>query len=306
MTDPTPKLVESLLRRTEGPTLDFKEHCPSLSTKEEKAEFAKDVLAFANSLDVGERAFILYGVRDARRGGGVATLQAPEWPTAERVTQLLADYTVPPPRTSFRVVVTAAGTVGVLSVTGVSARPHHAVRTHDGVLNTSFVYVRRDQVNGTATSREVEQMIRQSMGEAGRRVDQAPLRIGFIGRDRISGLNSLVVRITNATDTAVAGIEALIDFQHMSEPGLSARHGLLTNCTLDAGESREVTVDRSNVQMTIRKISVGPPLQVMRVLANRLGYSHVGDWWVDATLRVYYRDRDGFLHELKASFALDQ
>lgn len=276
-----------------------------LSTKEGKAVLAKDILAFANSLDVGERAFILFGVRDPRSGGGVVAIDSQEWPSAEQVAQVLADYTAPPPRTSFRVVTTTAGAVGVLSITGVSARPHHAVRAHDGILSPNIVYLRRDQLNGIASSREVEQMIRQSMGEGGRRADQAPLKIGFVGRDSTSGSRSLVVRVTNVTDTAVAGIEVLIDFQHMSEPGLSARHGLLTNMTLGPGESREATLQQSDVQMTLRTVAPGTPPQMLRVLASRLG-SHIGDWWVDATLRVFYRDSDGFLHQLTSSIALDR
>lgn len=303
MSDTPIELVESLLTRTEGPTLDFKESAPRLETKADKAAFAKDVLAFANSLDVGERAFILFGVRDQRAGGGVTGIEH-EWPSPERITQVLAEYTAPPPRTSFRVVATSSGSVGVLAITGISARPHHAVRTHESILSPNIVYLRRDQVNGIATSREVEQLIRQTMGTGGVRADQAPLKVGFVGRDRTSGVEALIVRVTNITDAAVAGIEVLVDFVHMSEPGLSGRVGVLTNLTLEAGQSREATIEQSQVPMTIRAVLPGSPPQMMRVLAQRLG-SHVGDRWLNATLRVYYRDRDGFLHQLTSTLALD-
>lgn len=241
-------------------------------------------------------------MRDGRRGGGVVGLDSA--PTAEQVTQVLADYTVPPPRTAFRLVEIPGGQVGVLSIVGVSSRPHHAARSFEGSLNPSIVYVRRDQVNAAATSREVELMIRQSLGEGGRRIDQAPLKVGFVGRDRHSGLRSLIVRVTNTTETAVAGIEVLVDFQHMSLAGLSARQGVFVNMTLAPGESREATVEVTNLQFTVRAIEVGPPPRVLRVLAERLG-THVGDWWMDAVLRVFYRDADGFLHQLTSTLSLD-
>jgi hypothetical protein len=304
MSDTTLAHVEALLARGEGPTLDFKEGAPPLTSKEGRAQFAKDVLAFANSVDIGEQAHILYGVQDPRRGGGVKEGATIEWPTPEQVTQVLADYTAPPPRTSFRVISTATGNVGVLSIIGVTSRPHHAARSHDGVLSPNIVYLRRDQVNGIATSREIERMIRLGMGEGGTRADQAPLRIGFVGRDRSSGTQALLVRVTNVTDTPVAGIEVLIDFEHMSERGLSARHGLLTNMFLGPGESREATFEPSQAQMTLRVVAPGTPPQMLRVLADRLG-SFVGDRWLNATLRVYYRDRDGFLRQLTSELALD-
>ncbi len=142
------------------------------------------------------------------------------------------------------------------------------------------------------------------MGEGGLRADQAPLKIGFVGRDRTSGTQSLLVRVTNITDAPVAGIEVLVDFEHMSEPGLSARHGLLTNLILGPGESREATIEQSKVQMTLRVVAPGTPPRMLRVLADRLG-SFVGDRWLNATLRVYYRDSDGFLHQLTSELALD-
>lgn len=295
-------LVLALIARSEGPLLDFKEQAPDFDSAKGKSEFAKDVLAFANSLDAGESAFVLYGVRDARRGGGVQGLHAA--PTAEQVSQVLSDFTAPPPKTAFRLVDTEWGRVGVLSIVGVSARPHHATRAFEGSLNPSIVYVRRDQVNAAATSREVELMIRQSLGEGGRRIDQAPLKVGFVGRDRHSGLRTLIVRVTNTTETAVAGVEVLVDFQHMSLPGLSARRGVFTNMTLAPGESREATVEVTNLQFTVRAIDPGPPPRVQRVLAERFG-THVGDWWMDAILRVFFRDADGFLHQLTSTLALD-
>ena len=300
--EPSSDEVHRLSQLAESRTLEFKEVGPDFDSAKGRAEFAKDVLAIANSVDIGEHAHILYGVRDPRRGAGIVGITSP--PTPEQVSQVIADHTVPPPQAMFRVVSTPSGQVGVLRCVGVAARPHHAVRAFEGALNPSIVYVRRDSVNSAATSQEVEQMILQRLGSTGRTLALAPLSIGFVGQDRYSGDRNVIIRVTNTTESSVAGIDVIVDFVHMSLPTLSARQGVLNNLTLLPGESREEVIHFSNLQFVLRAMETTSKPRIYRVLVNDLG-SHVGDRWFNATLRVFYRGADGFLHQLTSDLALD-
>lgn len=63
----TPEFFESLLYSSESDTLDFKLCQYHFDDKEKKAEFLKDILAFANSWRKTD-AYILIGVKDVPGG----------------------------------------------------------------------------------------------------------------------------------------------------------------------------------------------------------------------------------------------
>jgi len=295
-------LVQRLLTQSESRLVERKERWYDLAVAQGKAELAKDVLAFANTLEEGEVAYVLFGVQDEDRGGHVVGVSQP--PSAEQVTQVLADYTVPPPRTSLRSVSLVGGEVSVLAIIPTAARPHHAVRQHTNVLNPSVVYVRRDRINGAATSQEVEAMIRSKISRLGPIVAQTPLKAGFVGQGHTDSNRTLVIRVTNVTESVVAGIDVLIDLIHIGLPQLTARERPLTNLALQPGESREAEVSLRNPQFYVRWIEEGPPARIK--VSGVIDYGHhVGDRWLNAVMRVYYRDEDGFLHEITRELAID-
>ncbi len=304
MSDPeiTPELLAKLLTMGEGRTLDLKEIWPDLGTPQARAELVKDVLAFANTLELGEAAHIIFGVKDPKRGGDLVGVLNP--PSPDQVSQILADYTVPPPRTYLRNLQHSGITLSVLTIVGSGTRPHHAVRQYTSVLNPTIIYVRRDGINGVATSQEVEGMILKKLGRPGHLIDQAPLKVGFVGQGHTQGNRTLIVRVTNIADSAVAGVDVLIDFQHIGLPALAARERLLTNMTLGPAETREAQISLSGLQFAVRNVEMTTPATI-RVVAASTFTHHVGDGWLNATLRVYYRDDDGFLHELTRELALD-
>jgi hypothetical protein len=164
--------------------------------------------------------------------------------------------------------------------------------------------VRRGPINGIATSQEVEAMIRQKLGGLGDVIDQAPIKAGFVGHGHTQGARSLVLRVTNVVDAVVSGIDVLVDLQHIGLPQLTARQRPLTNVTLQPGESREVQVSIANPQFYVRYLEMSDPATI-RISGATMWGRHIGDYWLNALLRVYYRDEDGFIHELRQELAID-
>lgn len=294
-------LVASLLASGEGRTVEFKELFPDLSSAAGKAQLAKIVLALANSAAPSERAFVVFGVTDPARGSRPVGIES--CPSAEQVSQLLAAYTSPPPLTSLREVEFGGASLALLTVTGGAAKPHHAVREFQSELNPSLVYVRRDRTIGAATSREVEGMLLQRLGQPGHLVDQNPVRAGFIGRG-YDGLKTVLVRVTNVVDETVAGVNVLVDFHHIGLPALIARQGVFANLALTAGESREAEVRVSDLQFVLRTVDPGLT-PIVRVAPLRREGSYLGDWWLNAILRVQWRDSEGFARSISSEMALD-
>lgn len=294
-------LLASLIAAGEGRTVEFKEILPDLSTAGGKAQMVKAVLAMANSAAAGEHAYVIFGVRDPARGAEIIGIR--DSPTAEQISQILAAYTTPPPDTSFRVLAHASKAVGLLTVTGGSSKPHHAVREYLSDLSPTSVYVRRDRTTGIATSREVEGMLLQRLGQPGHQVDQNPLKAGFIGRG-YEGSRTILFRITNVVEETVAGIAAMVDFQHIGLPALVARQAVFGNMTLSAGESREAEIKVADLLFMLRTVEPGLH-PVVRVSAVRREGSYLGDWWLNAILRVQWRDSDGFTKTTISEMALD-
>jgi len=116
---PTEQL-EALIARRETSRVDLKLEL-NLDTPWHKAEFVKDLMAFANGHEP-ETAYILIGVRD---DGEVIGLQAPLHDEA-RLQQIAADYTDPPVDFSFYPCILGGVTIGVIEIPVSSERFHVA------------------------------------------------------------------------------------------------------------------------------------------------------------------------------------
>ncbi len=293
--------VRLLIEAGESRLVEFKSQWYGV-TAEGKAKFAKDVLALANSASPGEQAFLLIGIEDPERGGAV--LGVPEPPTPETAVQLIADYASPPPMVSLRHVTLADKLISVLRIEGSANRPHHAARHYAGVLEPSVVYIRRDRTTGTATTREIEAMLLERITGRPALLDPVPLRTGFVGHGGGGDGQSLIARITNVVDRPVAGIDVIVDLEHISIPAIKARQRVLTNVVLQPGESREAEVSVARPMFFYRYFDPGNPGHLNVTGITNYGH-HVGDRWLTARLRVYYRDNEGFLQEIIRELALD-
>jgi hypothetical protein len=285
----------------ENRLVEIKSEWPEL-TPAGKATFVKHVLALANSASAGEEAFLVFGVEDPGRGGRVLGVTDP--PSSEAAIQILADYTTPPPVCELRLVTLGDKTVSVLRIEGSANRPHHAVRQFSGILEPTGVYIRRDNTTGVATTREIEGMLLERIGAHGAEIDKAPIRAGFVGHETGANNRSLIVRITNVVDHAVSGIDVLVDLEHIEMREIRARERLLTGITLRPAESREVEFSLARPIFYHRYFDPNNPGRID--IAEIRDYGQlIGDRWLTARLRVYYRDGEGFLQEIIRELALD-
>ncbi len=247
-----------------------------------------------------ERAYLLVGVRDEKEGGGIVGVSEPPGP--ERVIAILSSYTMPPISARCRHHQTANGLVSVVEVRSSSARPHHAAREHVGVLSLNTVYVRRDRIIATLTLPEIEMMIREKDARLGPIRTSRILACGFIGNGAWDRSKVVTARITNLADEPIGGIEVFFDVRVAREPTLFYRLRKLSNVTLEANESREAEFRMNEVTYYVpRETAPG----VRELYSIRDFGARVGERWLDITLRVYFRDRDGFVQEETRHLAVD-
>lgn len=150
--------LENLLQQSESERLEFKREL-RLNTKAGKAKLLKEVLAMANVLPPGKRAWLLIGVDD---DGRVIGLQHPI--TEEQVQQILREWCRPPIGVHFEIQEYRHKRLGVLTIS--NSRPPHTLNrdfktTQDGKpieLLEKDVYVRRGSTVDTATAEEVIHM----------------------------------------------------------------------------------------------------------------------------------------------------
>lgn|SRR6266542_1166215 len=130
--------------------VELKQEWWDLASSEGKARLARQVIALANTVGREELGLIVFGIVDARHGGGIRPVTSP--PTEESVSQILAGYSAPPTNVQCRHHLLEEGLVSVLAVLHSEARRHHATREHPGVLSPRDAYVRRDKQVGFLTS----------------------------------------------------------------------------------------------------------------------------------------------------------
>lgn len=150
-------VIETLLHMSEGPTLDFKrdQYPISGASDEQKGEFVKDILAFANAWKTSD-AHILVGVAD--QAGGRASIVGVSQHYDDATLQQLVNSKTNAPVTFEYIPTTVEGKrVGVIRIAQQQQRPLF-LKKDFGRLKRNEVYIRRGSSTVTADPTEVAQM----------------------------------------------------------------------------------------------------------------------------------------------------
>ncbi len=141
--------LKQLLKNDEGFKLDFKLKL-SLELESDKKEFAKDVIAIANT--PGGRGYILFGIEDKTR----VIVGIEDFPQnlEERIQQIIANRSVPPVPVKFEVQEISHKMIGILTIFKSMQVPHQ-------MIQTGAFYVRRGSTTDKATRHEIANMLQQ-------------------------------------------------------------------------------------------------------------------------------------------------
>ncbi len=138
----------TLLKRNEGPKLDFKAQL-DLTTESGKKELAKDVLAIANSQ--GGRGHILIGIEDRSRS--VIGIDVESY-SEERIQQIVSNRCEPPLSIRYETVEIKDKWVGVITIFYSNKKPHQ-------MYQTGAFYIRRGSTTDFARRDEIAAMLQQ-------------------------------------------------------------------------------------------------------------------------------------------------
>lgn len=140
--------LERLLKRHEGPKLDFKAKL-NLSTESEKKELTKDVIAMANS--IGGRGYIVFGVEDKTKR--ILGINPPDY-KEEQVQQTIYNRCDPPIPISLEFIKYEGKTLAVLTIFKSRYKPHQMIQ------NGTF-YVRRGSTTDFARRSELANLFQE-------------------------------------------------------------------------------------------------------------------------------------------------
>jgi hypothetical protein len=146
--------VEALLWEDESTVLDFKEVQYPLANEEEKAEFIKDLLAFANAFRRDD-AYILLGVKDVKGGRGIITGVTCHLEDAH-LQQLVNSKTNRTLEFSYHALEVDGKRVGSIRIPRQS-RPTYLKKNY-GKLRANTVYIRHGSSTSIATPDEIARM----------------------------------------------------------------------------------------------------------------------------------------------------
>ena len=293
----TAKDLKELIATGESDLIEFKELWYDLSVKEGKAVFVKDILALANTVRPEAPGYLLIGVDDDKELVGVS-----DSPSAEAVSQIISEYTDPPVNIHCRDLELDNHNVSVLTVSWAPANPHRSVRDYPDILSSNEIYVRRDRTIGTLTLAELEARFREKDARWGPLVRREPIQFGFVQTDPNRG-SGLIARVSNVTTEPVGGVDVMIDLRNARDRRLFYRARRLSNATLGPGESREIELKTGDITFYVPVIE--PRADEFRYVTVQDFGRHVGERWLDATLHVDYRDRDGFIRHMEQHVAVE-
>ncbi len=151
------QILETLLHMSEGATLDFKGSQYPLdgATDEQKSEFVKDVLAFANAWKTSD-AYILIGVSE--NPGHRASVNGVErHPDDASLQQLVNSKTNVPVEFAYIPATIDGNNVGVVIIAQSQQRPIF-LRKRFGRLEPNQVYLRRGSTTDVASPDEIARM----------------------------------------------------------------------------------------------------------------------------------------------------
>jgi len=244
---------------------------------------------FANTATPETPCFLIVGVEEVATGYRVVGVA--DEPRSERIAQILAEYTMPPVQVQYGRCKDDQGVVSVVTVRASDARPHWVSRDIGGV-HRDTVYLRRDKIVGVASMSEIEAMMLQKQARLGlgrlieTALSDAPIQTGFVSLPRQSHWRA-TARITNGTAEPISGVSATFDVRLPAQPQVFYRRSVLVDATLAASESREIEIDLDK-----ESIFIGTERASLR--------TRVDQGWVDLTLHVQYRDREGFIKAIES------
>ena len=141
--------LRQLLKREEGPKLDFKAEL-NLSTESDKKELTKDVIAIANSR--GGRGYILFGIEDkTKRILGIDPANFSE----EQIQQIIYNRCDPPVPISVDFFNIEGKMIVAITVYKSSNKPHQ-------MLQNGAFYIRRGSTTGVARRSEVANLLQEN------------------------------------------------------------------------------------------------------------------------------------------------
>lgn len=149
-------LIEELLNEAEGSSLDFKRDQYPFDSNDEKGEFLKDILAFANAWRRDD-AFILIGVEEVKGGRNRPVGVTRHFDDAS-LQQFVNSKTQKPISFSYHVESVDSVEIGVVCLP-IQDRPFF-LRADFGRLKKDVVYVRQGSSTSTANPDEIARMAR--------------------------------------------------------------------------------------------------------------------------------------------------
>lgn len=150
------EVAQALLFEAEGPNLDFKreQYRFAGANDSDKAEFLKDVLAFANAFRRAE-AYIFVGVEEVQ-GGPANVVGVSEHLEDADLQQFVNSKTNRPVDFSYRAIELNGKKVALICV-ALQRRPLYLTKNYGGLLKDS-VYIRRGSSTAVASPDEIAQM----------------------------------------------------------------------------------------------------------------------------------------------------
>jgi predicted HTH transcriptional regulator len=144
------KRLSNLIKRPEGPKLDFK-LIIDVEIESGRKELAKDVCAIANSK--GGRGYIIIGIEDkTKKVVGIDGLQI----TEEQIQQIVTSRTDPPIPISLEFVEYSGKTLGIINIYDGPHKPYQ-------IRETGAFYVRRGSTTDTMRKQEIIEALQDSL-----------------------------------------------------------------------------------------------------------------------------------------------
>jgi predicted HTH transcriptional regulator len=144
------KRLSNLIKRPEGPKLDFK-LILDLEIESGRKELAKDVCAIANSK--GGRGYIIIGIEDkTKKVVGIDGVSM----TEEQIQQIVTSRTDPPIPISLELVEYSGKTLGILNIYDGPHKPYQ-------VRETGAFYVRRGSTTDIMRKQEIIEALQESL-----------------------------------------------------------------------------------------------------------------------------------------------
>ena len=149
--------IESLLRRPEGETIDFKATSYDLSDPDKKAEFAKDLMCLANTPRDGN-AYIVMGI-DKHLDGSITVAGIKPDIDDANLQSIAASFLEPVPRFSYQSVRVGHDYIGLVVIPERQRMPTVPKKPHGRkFLIPGRLYFRRGSQNAPASVHEQSQI----------------------------------------------------------------------------------------------------------------------------------------------------